>query len=124
MSNSYLITIDTNPHQEKDELLNYILQNVNIHEIDEIKCYNADDVALLCKNNINELGTVHKQKEDSIELCKVCNSTFNTKQMIFCFSSCEHSFHKKCMTKHLKSCKTNICPICKDKNLEKIMAVM
>lgn len=121
MSSSYLITIESDPLQEKDEILNYILSEVDIQTIDEIKCINARDVGMLCKQNIQQLGSTFKQKEDTVEICTVCDDNFKPKQMIFCLSNCEHKVHKKCMTKHLKTCTTNICPCCKDKYLEKIL---
>lgn len=124
MSSSYLITIENDPEQEKDEILNYILTNVNIHNIDEIKCINAKEVGMICKNNIKQLGTIFKQKIDTKEICIACNDIFKPRQMIFSFNNCKHNFHKTCMTKHFKTCKTNICPCCKDKHLEKILTLI
>ena len=123
MSSSYLITIESDPDQEKDELLNYILSNVDIQTIDEIKCITAQEVGILCKNNIKQMGSTFKQKTDTEEVCTVCDNLFISNQMIFSFSNCKHKFHKKCMSKHLKTCKTNICPCCKDKHLENILTL-
>ena len=121
MSDSYFIKIDNDPHQEKDEILNYILNNVDIQTIEEIKCINADELGLMCKNKIRELGSIYKQKEVTDEICQVCEDNFKIREVIFSFNNCEHKFHKKCMNKYLKSCKTNICPCCKDKYLENII---
>jgi hypothetical protein len=123
MSNSYLITIDNEFHHEKDEILKYILENIDIQSIDEIKCISSDDIGDLCKKNIKQLGKTFKCKEDTNDICHVCDDIFKCKEIIFSFSNCEHKFHKKCMTKHLKTCKTNICPCCKDKHLENILNI-
>lgn len=123
MASSYLITIESDPMQEKDEILRYILNNIDIQTIDEIKCITAEEIGILCKNNIKQMGTTFKQKNNVDEICNVCNSIFMSNQMIFSFAKCKHKFHKKCMTKYLKTCKTNICPCCKDKHLEKILTL-
>ena len=123
MSNSYLITIDNEFHSEKDEILKYITENIDMQSIDEIQCISADDIGILCKNNIKQLGSTTRCKVVNDDTCKVCNDTYKCREVIFSFSNCEHKFHKKCMTKYLKTCKTNICPCCKDKHLENILSI-
>jgi hypothetical protein len=124
MSNSYIITIDTDPLIEKDEILKYILDNVDIQTVDEIKCITSEQIGLMCKNNLKRIGSTVKQKKDTDEICQVCNDTFKIREVIFTFNNCIHKFHKKCMTTHLKKCKTNVCPCCKDKYLENILNVI
>lgn len=121
MSESYFIKIDTDPHQEKDEILDYILNNVDIQSIEEIKCISSDEIGMLCRSNLKQLGSTFKQKEETDNICKVCDDIFKTHEVIFSFNNCEHKFHKKCMNKYLKTCKINICPCCKDKNLGNIL---
>lgn len=120
MSNSYLIKIDSDIHQEKDEIFKYIIDNVDINTVDEIKCITSVELGLICKTKMKELGQTFKQKELSTERCKVCDGNFNVREVIFSFNECAHKFHKKCMTKHFKTCKTDICPCCKDKHLENV----
>lgn len=120
MADSYLINIDNDSSQEKDEILNYILTNIDINTINDIKCINVNDLGIICKKKIKELGKTFKQKEITIDKCQVCELPFNMREVLFSFSECGHTFHKKCMTKHFKTCKTNICPCCKDKHFEHV----
>ena len=124
MSDSYFIKIDNDPQQEKDEILKYILSNIDIQAIDEIKCITSDEVGMMCRNKLKLLGSTFKQKEETVDICKICDDDFKTREVIFSFNNCEHKFHKKCMNKYLKTCKTNICPCCKDKYLENVLSLI
>ena len=117
MANSYLIKIDSDINQEKDEIFKYILNNIDINKVDEIKCISSQEIGMICQNKLKQLGKTFKQKEECEDICQVCDNNFNLREVIFSFNECEHKFHKKCMSKHFKTCKTNICPCCKDKYL-------
>ena len=123
MSDSYLITIDSEFHNEKDEILKYIKENIDIQYIDEIKCISSKDIGNICNQNIKQLGSTFKCNRYMDDICQVCDDTYKYKEIIFSFVNCNHKFHKKCMTKYLKTCKTNICPCCKDKYLENILNI-
>ena len=129
MSYSYLIKIDKDLLDEKDEILKYIMDQINqdnmLDKINEIKCITNKDLTNICRSKICDLGKTIKQKTVSTELCNICNQCFNPKQFIFTFNACKHKFHKKCINSHLKCNSTgNICSICKDSYLPNIINIV
>ena len=129
MSYSYLIKIDKDLLDEKDEILKYIMDQINqdnmLDKINEIKCITNKDLTNICREKICDLGKTIKQKTISTELCNICNECFNPKQFIFTFNACKHRFHKKCINSHLKCNSTgNICNICKDSYLPNIINIV
>ena len=129
MSYSYLIKIDKDLFDEKDEILKYIMDQINqdnmLDKINEIKCITNKDLTNICREKISDLGKTIKQKTISTELCNICNECFNPKQFIFTFNACKHRFHKKCINAHLK-CNSdgNICSVCKDSYLPNIINIV
>lgn len=129
MSYSYLIKIDKDLLDEKDEILKYIMDQINqdnmLDKINEIKCITNKDLTKICREKISDLGKTIKQKSISTELCNICNKCFNPKQFIFTFNACKHKFHKKCINSHLKCNSTgNICYVCKDSYLHNIINIV
>ena len=129
MSYSYLIKIDKDLLDEKDEILKYIMDQINqdnmLDKINEIKCITNKDLTNICREKISDLGKTIKQKTVSTELCNICNECFNPRQFIFTFNACKHKFHKKCINNYLK-CNSdgNICNICKDSYLPNIINIV
>lgn len=129
MSYSYLIKIDKDLLDEKDEILKYIMDQINqdnmLDKINEIKCITNKDLTNICREKICDLGKTIKQKTVSTELCNICNECFNPRQFIFTFNACKHRFHKKCINSHLK-CNSdgNICSVCKDSYLPNIINIV
>lgn len=129
MSYSYLIKIDKDLLDEKDEILKYIMDQINqdnmLDKINEIKCITNKDLTNICREKISDLGKTIKQKTISTELCNICNECFNPRQFIFTFNACKHRFHKKCINSHLKCNSTgNICYVCKDSYLPNIINIV
>ena len=129
MSYSYLIKIDKDLLDEKDEILKYIMDQINqdnmLDKINEIKCITNKDLTNICREKICDLGKTIKQKIVSTELCNICNECFNPKQFIFTFNACKHKFHKKCINNHLKcNLNGNICYVCKDSYLPNIINIV
>ena len=129
MSFSYLIKIDKDLIDEKDEILKYIMDQINqdnmLDKINEIKCITNKDLTNLCREKICDLGKSIKQKTVSTDLCNICNDCFNPKQFIFTFNACKHKFHKKCINSYLKSnCTGIICSVCKDSYLPNIINIV
>ena len=129
MSYSYLIKIDKDLFDEKDEILKYIMDQINqdnmLDKINEIKCITNKDLTNICREKISDLGKTIKQQTVSTELCNICNESFNPRQFIFTFNACKHRFHKKCINSHLK-CNSigNICNVCKDSYLPNIINIV
>jgi hypothetical protein len=90
MSYSYLIKIDKDLLDEKDEILKYIMDQINqdnmLDKINEIKCITNKDLTNICREKICDLGKTIKQKTVSTELCNICNECFNPRQFIFTFN--------------------------------------
>jgi len=129
MSYSYLIKIDKDLLDEKDEILKYIMDQINqdnmLDKINEIKCITNKDLTNICREKISDLGKTIKQKTISTDLCNICNECFNPRQFIFTFNACKHKFHKKCINLHLKcNSNGNICSVCKDSYLPNIINIV
>lgn len=129
MSYSYLIKIDKDLIDEKDEILKYILEQINqdnmMDKINEIKCLSNKDLMNLCREKISDLGKTTKQKCKTEDVCKLCDECFNEKQYIFTFNVCKHSFHKKCVSKNLKNSPDGtICFQCKETYLPNIINII
>jgi hypothetical protein len=129
MSYSYLIKIDKEFTHEKDEILKYIMEQINednmLEKINYVKCITNKDVSDICRKKISCIGQIIKQKQDSADICTLCEQCYKSKQYIFTFNACKHSFHKKCVNTYLKKSKdSNICSICKDLFLPNIINIM
>ena len=129
MSYSYLIKIDKDLLDEKDEILKYIMDQINqdnmLDKINEVKCITNKDLTNICREKICDLGKTIKQKCISTELCNICNNCFNPKQFVFTFNACKHKFHKKCINSYLKSNSDGvICSVCKDSYLPNIINII
>lgn len=131
MSYSYLIKIDKDLAEEKDEILKYIMEQINqdnmLEKINDIKCITSSDLTKLCINKMCDIGKTIKQKETSItDLCNLCNNVFISKQFVFSFNICKHKYHKKCINHFLKldSINSIICPICKDDYLPNLINII
>jgi hypothetical protein len=126
MSYSYLIKIDKDHINEKDEILKYIMEQIKqdnmIGKINEIKCITNRDLSDICRKKISCIGKIKKQKQNSTDICSLCNKYFESNQFIFTFNACNHSFHKKCINSQLKKITNqNVCSICKDSYLHNII---
>jgi|LauGreSBDMM110SN_4_FD.fasta_scaffold180302_1 hypothetical protein len=129
MSYSYLIKIDKDLINEKDEILKYIMDEINqdnmLDKINDIKCMTNKDLTNICREKISDLGKIIKQKNTSTELCGICNNCFSEKEYIFTFNVCKHRFHKKCVNMYLKSnALGTICYTCKDFYLPNIINIV
>jgi 4-hydroxy-3-methylbut-2-enyl diphosphate reductase IspH len=127
MSKSYLIKIDNDIIEEKEDILKYILNEVNqddmINKIDEIKCITKSNIQKICQENINNLGQTIKQKEICNDICKLCNKIYKKNENIFKLNICNHTYHKRCINKLLKT-NFNICIICNDSYLTNLINYM
>jgi hypothetical protein len=129
MSYSYLIKIDKDLIDEKDEILKYIMEQINqdnmLDKINDIKCITNKDLTNICREKISNLGKIQKQKLTSTDVCGICNECFSAKQYVFTFNACKHQFHKKCLNMYLKSNELgSICFICKDSYLPNIINIV
>ena len=129
MSYSYLIKIDKDLAEEKDEILKYIMDQINqdnmLEKINEIKCITSSDLNKICRDKISDIGKTTKQKETSIDdKCNLCNDLFECKQFVFSFNVCKHKYHKRCINSFLKLNNATICPICKDDFLPNLINII
>jgi hypothetical protein len=129
MSYSYLIKIDKDLAEEKDEILKYIMDQINqdnmLEKINEIKCITSSDLTKICRDKISDIGKTMKQKQKSTdEYCNLCNDLFECKQFVFLFNVCKHKYHKKCINNFLKLNNATICPICKDDYLPNLINII
>jgi hypothetical protein len=129
MSYSYLIKIDKDLIDEKDEILKYIMDQINqdnmLDKINDIKCISSKDLTNICREKMCDLGKTHKQKCTSTTACSLCEEYFEPKQLIFTFNACKHSFHKKCVSSYLKNCNDGtICSTCKESYLPNVINIV
>lgn len=130
MSYSYLIKIDKDLFDEKDEILKYIMDQINqdnmLDKINDIKCITSKDLTNICRDKISDLGKITKQKELCSDICTICANNYEEKQFVFSFNACKHKYHKKCINKFLKTTSTNsiICLECKDLYLPNIINIL
>ena len=125
MSYSYLIKIDTENDVEKDDILKYIMGQINEDEmaenIEEIKCISSIEHNKLCRTNLKNLGSITKIANNDPEICTLCDECYNAKQLVFQFNDCNHKYHKKCIFKLLKTGTKTVCFDCKEKYIPNIL---
>ena len=68
--------------------------------------------------NINKINNIFFKKmgrsQCKNKFCTVCQNKINSKEHKIKLNTCGHFFHKKCLNKYLKFCKTKFsCPNCK-----------
>ena len=129
MSYSYLIKIDKDLIDEKDEILKYIMDQIDqdnmLDKINDIKCISNKDLTNICREKMSDLGKTTKQQCATTDICSLCDGCFEAKQFIFTFNACKHYFHKKCVSNNLKN-STNgiICTKCKESYLPNVINII
>lgn len=129
MSYSYLIKIDKDLAEEKDEILKYIMEQINqdnmLEKINDIKCITSSDLNKICRDKLCDIGKTTKHKDTLMdEHCNLCNDLFKSKQFIYSLNVCKHKYHKKCINNFLKLNNSTICPVCKDDFLPNLINII
>ena len=91
-----------------------ISSTINIPEIDDILCINESNIGFICKKHIKDIGSVYKINSNLDDYCILCNHYYVTREVLFTFSTCGHTYHKKCIRKHFNTCRMNNCCQCDD----------